>query len=101
MIKRYKTKRQKILHVIKYIVTFKWLFIGLVLFYKKCISPYTPDVCIFYPSCSSYMLEAINKFGVFKGIFIGVKRLLRCVPWHEGGFDPVPDNLKGDMKWLF
>lgn len=91
-----KTKR-----IVVTIVTFRWFFMGLVLFYKKCISPLLPNVCIYYPSCSTYMLEAIKKFGVCKGIFLGTKRLLRCVPWKDGGFDPVPDNPKGDMKWLF
>ena len=83
------------------VVTFKWLFKGLVLFYKKCISPLLPNVCIYHPSCSTYMLEAIERFGVFKGIALGTGRILRCVPWNEGGFDPVPDNPKGEMKWLF
>lgn len=83
------------------IVTFRWLFKGLVLFYRKCISPLLPDSCIYTPTCSAYMLEAIDKFGVIKGIYLGTLRLLRCVPWKEGGFDPVPDNPKGDMKWLF
>ena len=87
--------------VIKYIVTLRWLCEGLILFYKKCISPLTPDVCMYYPSCSSYMLEAIRKFGVLRGICMGIKRICRCAPWGEGGFDPVPDNPKGDMKWLF
>lgn len=47
------------------------------------------------------MIEAIKKHGVFRGISLGCKRILRCVPWEKGGFDPVPDNPKGDMKWLF
>lgn len=47
------------------------------------------------------MVEAIKKHGVFKGIFLGTLRILRCVPWNAGGFDPVPDNPHGDMKWLF
>ncbi|MCH5154458.1 MAG: membrane protein insertion efficiency factor YidD [Clostridiales bacterium] len=87
--------------VIKDIITFKWLFLGLVYFYKKCISPLLPSVCIYTPSCSTYMVEAIKKFGVVRGIFLGTKRILRCVPWNAGGFDPVPDNPHGDMKWLF
>lgn len=82
-------------------ITFKWLFLGLVYFYKKCISPLTPDVCIYTPSCSTYMIESIKRFGVIRGIFRGTLRLLRCVPWNAGGFDPVPDNPNGDMKWLF
>ena len=94
-------KRKKGFAVFKFIITFKWLFLGLIIFYKKCISPLLPKSCIYYPSCSSYMFEAIQKHGVIKGIFLGTKRLLRCVPWREGGFDPVPDNPKGDMKWLF
>lgn len=87
--------------IIKYVFTLRWLFEGLVLFYRKCISPLTPDVCIYYPSCSGYMLEAIRKFGVLRGVWMGIKRICRCAPWSKGGFDPVPDNPKGDMKWLF
>lgn len=87
--------------IFKNIVTFKWLFVGLIWFYKKCVSPLLPSVCIYYPSCSQYMLDAIAKYGVIKGIAMGTKRILRCVPWRDGGFDPVPDNPKGDMKWLF
>lgn len=83
------------------IITFKWLFLGLIYFYKKCISPLLPSVCIYTPSCSTYMVDAIKKFGVFRGIFMGIKRIFRCVPWKAGGFDPVPDNPHGDMKWLF
>lgn len=73
----------------------------MVLFYRKCISPLLPSVCIYYPSCSGYMLEAISKFGVLRGVIMGTKRILRCNPFARGGFDPVPDNPKGDMKWLF
>ena len=93
------TRRAK--RIVKSVLTFRWVFLGLVYFYKKCISPLTPDVCIYTPSCSTYMVEAIKKHGVFKGIFLGALRILRCVPWNAGGFDPVPDNPHGDMKWLF
>jgi putative membrane protein insertion efficiency factor len=96
-----KKKRRLFLRILKNIVTFKWLFVGLVWFYKKCISPLLPRSCIYYPTCSTYMLQAINRFGVFKGIALGARRILRCRPGCEGGFDPVPDNPKGDMKWLF
>ena len=83
------------------IATFRFLFKGLIVFYKKCISPLLPSSCIYYPTCSSYMLEAIDKHGLVKGVYLGSLRILRCVPWKQGGFDPVPDNPKGDMNWLF
>lgn len=79
----------------------RWLVELPVKFYRKRISPLKPPVCIYVPSCSAYMLEAVQKFGVVKGTALGIKRILRCVPWKKGGFDPVPDNPKGDMKWLF
>jgi putative component of membrane protein insertase Oxa1/YidC/SpoIIIJ protein YidD len=47
------------------------------------------------------MIEAIEKHGSFRGVLMGLRRILRCAPWRKGGFDPVPDNLKGDIKWLF
>ena len=84
-----------------YAITFRWLFVLLVVFYQKCISPLNPPTCIYTPTCSQYMIDAIKKHGVIKGISLGSKRILRCVPWEKGGFDPVPDNPKGDMKWLF
>ena len=86
---------------LKRFLTFRWLVFLPVKFYRKCISPLTPAVCIYTPTCSAYMLEAVEKFGVIKGTAMGIKRILRCVPWKKGGFDPVPDNPKGDMKWLF
>ncbi len=59
-----------------------------------------PPVCIYIPSCSNYMLIALKKWGALKGLWLGIKRIMRCVPWKEGGVDPVPDNPKGPMKWL-
>jgi len=91
---------KKFKRVLLNIITFKWLFVGLILFYQKVISPITPKACIYTPTCSSYMLEAIKKFGVIKGVLKGSGRLLRCLPHKEGGVDPVPDNPKGDIKWL-
>jgi len=57
--------------------------------YQK-ISKYTPRVCRFYPTCSEYMRQAIVKYGLIKGGFLGIKRILRCHPLNEGGYDPVP-----------
>lgn len=61
--------------------------------YKKFISPLFPPKCRFYPTCSSYALEAISKFGAFRGSVLAVWRILRCNPWNEGGIDPVPDKF--------
>lgn len=57
--------------------------------YKRFVSPLLPSACRFHPTCSEYMSEAIEKYGVLHGVFKGVMRLLRCHPFHEGGFDPV------------
>lgn len=68
----------------------KFLLIMLIDIYRCCISPYTPRSCRFYPTCSSYARECIITFGAFKGIYLAVRRLLKCHPYHKGGFDPVP-----------
>ncbi len=57
--------------------------------YKLCVSPYVPTSCRFYPTCSSYMIEALQKKGFFKGMALGLLRILKCNPFHPGGFDPV------------
>ena len=59
-------------------------------FYRKVISPMTPPSCRFTPTCSQYALEAIRKYGPFKGFYLAVRRLLRCHPWGGSGYDPVP-----------
>lgn len=58
--------------------------------YKLVISPLLPSACRYYPTCSEYMREAIAKRGVVSGVWMGLKRLGRCHPFHEGGYDPVP-----------
>ena len=57
--------------------------------YKRFLSPLLPGACRFYPTCSEYMMEAVAKHGSARGIWMGVKRLGRCHPFHAGGFDPV------------
>ncbi len=57
--------------------------------YKRFISPFLPSACRFEPTCSMYMLEAVEKYGVLRGVGMGLRRLLRCHPFHAGGFDPV------------
>jgi len=57
--------------------------------YKRLISPWLPSACRYYPTCSEYMFEAVKKYGAAHGVWLGCKRLLRCHPFHEGGFDPV------------
>jgi putative membrane protein insertion efficiency factor len=62
--------------------------VGLLLFYRRCVSPFLPHMCRFDPSCSVYMLEAVRKYGVFLGVIKGICRLCRCHPWNPGGHDP-------------
>ncbi|WP_084067118.1 membrane protein insertion efficiency factor YidD [Desulfocicer vacuolatum] len=58
--------------------------------YQLLVSPLTGPTCRFYPSCSEYAFEAVKKHGSLKGVFLAVKRILKCHPFHPGGFDPVP-----------
>ena len=68
----------------------KWLAMAFIRFYQKCISPLLGPHCRYLPTCSQYMLEAVGRYGVAKGGWLGFKRLLRCNPWAKGGYDPVP-----------
>lgn len=61
--------------------------------YKKIISPLFPARCKYYPTCSSYAVQAIGRFGVIRGSILAAWRLLRCNPWSEGGIDPVPEKF--------
>jgi len=62
----------------------------LIYFYKIVISPLTPASCRFEPTCSTYFIEALKVHGVFRGFYLGMKRILSCHPWGKSGFDPVP-----------
>jgi len=68
----------------------KFILIGLVRGYQQIISPHLPGACRYHPTCSQYMIEAIQKHGIFKGTWLGIKRIGRCHPWGGQGFDPVP-----------
>ncbi len=78
----------------------KYICMALIRFYQKCISPLLGSNCRYYPTCSAYTLEAIRRFGAVKGCLLGARRILRCNSFSKGGFDPVPDNFKGDIKWV-
>jgi uncharacterized protein len=65
------------------------LVIRLLRFYKAFVSPLLPSACRFVPTCSEYMIEAVRRYGAARGVWLGLQRLLRCHPFHEGGFDPV------------
>jgi uncharacterized protein len=67
-----------------------FLLIKFLRFYKLAISPFLPPMCRFHPTCSEYAGEAIGKYGAIKGIWMATKRLLRCQPFCQGGYDPVP-----------
>jgi uncharacterized protein len=70
----------------------KKMMIGLIRFYQIAISPLKPPTCRFYPTCSQYGLEAVKRFGPFKGGWLAVRRITKCHPFHPGGFDPVPEK---------
>lgn len=65
------------------------LVTGSLRFYKRWISPMLPSACRFHPTCSEYMREAVERYGVLRGVSMGIRRLLRCHPFHACGFDPV------------
>jgi putative membrane protein insertion efficiency factor len=71
----------------------RWILLKLIRFYQLFISPALPPSCIYEPSCSRYTYQAIAKHGALKGTYLGIRRILRCHPWAQGGYDPVPDEV--------
>jgi len=65
----------------------------LIKFYRYVISPWVGHHCRFHPTCSSYALDAIERFGALRGSYLTIIRLSKCHPWHEGGLDPVPEKF--------
>lgn len=57
--------------------------------YKRWVSPLLPSACRFHPTCSVYMMDAVGRYGAARGVWMGLRRLLKCHPFHQGGFDPV------------
>ena len=65
-------------------------FLSLIYLYKILLSPLLPASCRFQPTCSSYFIEALKTYGLFKGFYLGIKRILSCNPWGKNGYDPLP-----------
>ncbi len=76
----------------------KKIILLLIKFYQKYISIFTKRNCRFYPTCSTYTYQAIEKFGAIKGIYLGIKRILKCHPFNEGGYDPIPNKNKKNVE---
>jgi putative membrane protein insertion efficiency factor len=65
------------------------LIVAILRLYKLALSPMLPSACRYYPSCSDYMRQAVEKYGPARGVWMGIKRIARCHPFHQGGLDPV------------
>ena len=74
------------------LVFFSYPLLGIIWIYQNLISPIFPPTCRFHPTCSTYFKEALLTWGIFKGTYLGVKRILRCHPWGGSGHDPVPSK---------
>jgi putative membrane protein insertion efficiency factor len=74
------------------------LVLGAIRGYQILISPMLPPTCRYHPSCSSYALQAVRRWGVLRGAGLGLRRVLRCHPWAAGGLDPVPGVPDGNQK---
>jgi putative membrane protein insertion efficiency factor len=79
--------------MIKLLKLLSWPFILLVIIYQKLISPLFPPTCRFTPTCSTYFIQALKEWGILKGTYLGIKRILRCNPYGGCGHDPVPKKF--------
>ncbi|MFP4364117.1 MAG: membrane protein insertion efficiency factor YidD [Spirochaetia bacterium] len=77
---------------------FQKLLLFIIRLYQKGISPHLPPSCRYYPTCSAYAEEAVRRFGPGKGTKLAVLRILRCHPFHPGGYDPVPQKEKEQIQ---
>ncbi|NMP20919.1 membrane protein insertion efficiency factor YidD [Sulfobacillus sp. DSM 109850] len=68
----------------------KYVVLGLIRVYQRYVSPMTPPSCRYVPTCSQYAVESVSKYGALKGSWLAIRRISRCHPFHEGGYDPVP-----------
>lgn len=73
----------------------RYVILAVIKAYQWTLSPLLGGACRYYPSCSSYTYGAVERFGAIRGSWLGIKRILRCNPWFEGGWDPVPESGKG------
>jgi len=71
----------------------KRIVLAILRFYRKCISPLKPPSCRFTPTCSAYAVQAVERFGVLRGLYLAARRILRCNPLNPGGVDPVPEKF--------
>ena len=71
----------------------RFVLVQFIKFYRYVISPWVGHHCRFHPTCSSYALTAIERFGALRGSYLTLVRLSKCHPWHEGGLDPVPEKF--------
>ena len=79
----------------------KLVLLAIIYMYKFLISPFIPKTCRFYPTCSKYMILSIKEWGVIRGTWLGLRRIVRCRPGGKCGYDFVPQNVKGELKWIY